>query len=51
MADYKMRIEAEYEAIEKTLSSLPDGALHQLSQLELASVAVLIHYFYNFITT
>ena len=32
MADYKMHIEAEYEAIEKTLSSLPDKSLYQLSK-------------------
>jgi len=36
MAKYKDRIEAEYEAIEKTLSLLPNKSVSQLSQLELA---------------
>lgn len=43
MANFKDRVEAEYEAIENTLSFLSEKPISQLSQLELAGLATLIH--------
>lgn len=48
MADLKERLEAEFENIQKVLSRLPESSLlPNLSDLELAGVAALIHSFYN----
>ena len=47
MADIKDRVEAEYEAIENILSLIPFKDISQLSQLELAGLATIIHNFYN----
>jgi len=47
MVDYKKRIEVEYEAIEQTLSYLPKKPLFNLSELEIAGTATLLHNFYN----
>jgi len=47
MPDYRLRIEAEFENIDQTLSALPDKPLSTLSELELAGTAALLHNMYN----
>ena len=48
MAEVRERVEAELENIEHVVAELPgDDSLPNLSSLELAGVATLIHNFYN----
>jgi len=47
VVDYRSHINAEYEAVEATLAGLPNRPLSDLSKLELAGVAALLHNFYN----
>jgi hypothetical protein len=48
MSSLKERIEAEFEQIERTLGALPvHRPCAELSPLELAGVAALLHNFYN----
>lgn len=47
MDDIRQRIEAEYESIDKALAALPLVSLTELSELELAGVAAILHNFYN----
>ena len=47
MAECKSKVFAEFEAIEKTIAELPVTPFFELSTLELAGVAALVHNFYN----
>lgn len=47
MPDHRLRIEAEYEAMENVLLNVPQCNLSDLSNLEVAGVAALLHNFYN----
>jgi uncharacterized protein YutE (UPF0331/DUF86 family) len=47
VVDYRLRVEAEYQAIEDTLGALPKRPLSELSPLEIAGTAALLHNFYN----
>ncbi len=47
MGSYKRNIEAEYEAVDKTILSIPKKSLAELNKLELAGLATILYNFYN----
>lgn len=47
MDKYQERIEAEFEAIDKIIATLPENSLDELSDLELAGTGALLHNLYN----
>lgn len=47
MANCRTKVFAEFEAIESTIKELPKPPFCELSTLELAGVAALLHNFYN----
>ena len=47
MPDYRLRIQAEYNAIESLLAALPALPLSAASALELAGIGALLYNFYN----
>ena len=47
MADYRKKIEAEFEQIEQTMAKLPDCPLSELNELELSGVGGILQSFYN----
>ena len=48
MARVRERVDAEFENIERVIAEMPDsGRLANLSSLELAGLATLLHNFYN----
>jgi len=47
LPDYRLRIQAEYNAIESLLAALPALPLSAASALELAGIGALLYNFYN----